>query len=72
MAQRGDSFQCHVAACLNCPFVVLFQKDRAHEADDGGFVRKDTDHIRSRLDLSIETFDRIGGVDLRAVVFWGR
>ena len=72
MAQRGVSFQCDVAASLNRQFVVLFQKDRAHEAEDGGFVRKDSDHVRSQLDLSIETFDRIGGVDLRAVVFCAR
>ena len=69
MAQRGDGFQCHVAASLNRPFVVLFQKDRAHEAEDGAFIGKDPHDIRSPLDLSIETFDRIGGVDLRPVVF---
>ena len=69
MAQRGNGFQCHVAASLNRPFVVLFQKDRAHEAEDGGFIGKDPHDIRSPLDLSIETFDRIGGVDLRPVVF---
>ena len=27
MAQRGDGFQCHVAASLNRLFVELFQKD---------------------------------------------
>jgi hypothetical protein len=69
MAQRGNGFQCHVAASLNRPFVVLFQKDRAHEAEDGAFIGKDPHDIRSPLDLSIETFDRIGGVDLRPVVF---
>ena len=69
MAQRGNGFQCHVASSLNRPFVVLFQKDRAHEAEDGGFIGKDPHDIRSPLDLSIETFDRIGGVDLRPVVF---
>ena len=69
MAQRGNGFQCHVAASLNRPFVVLFQKDRAHEAEDGGFIGKDPHDIRAPLDLSIETFDRIGGVDLRPVVF---
>ena len=69
MAQRGNGFQCHVAASLNRPFVVLFQKDRAHEAEDGGFIGKDPHDIRSPLDLYIETFDRIGGVDLRPVVF---
>ena len=69
MAQRGDGSQCHVAASLNRPFVVLFQTDHAHEAEDSGFVRKDPHHIRSPLDLSIETFDRIGGVDLRTLAF---
>ena len=69
MAQRRNGFQCHVAASLNRPFVILFQKDRAHEAEDGGFIGKDPHDIGSPLDLSIETFDRIGGVDLRPVVF---
>ena len=69
MAQRGDGSQCHVAASLNRPFIVLFQKDRAHEAEDGCFIGKDPCRIRSPFDLSIETFDRIGGVDLRPVVF---
>ena len=69
MAQRGNGFQCHVAASLNRPFVVLFQKDRAYEAEDVGFVGQDAHHIGAPLNLAIETFDRIGGVDLRPVVF---
>ena len=69
MAQRGNGFQCHVAASLNRPFVVLFQKDRVHEAEDGGFIGKNSRDIRSPLDLAIEPLDRIGGVDLRPVVF---
>ena len=69
MAQRGNGFQCHVAASLNRPFVVLFQKDRVHESEDGGFIGKDSNHIGSPLDLAIETLDGIVGVDLRPVVF---
>ena len=72
MAQGGNGFQCHVTASLNRPFIVLFEKDCAHEAEDGGFIGKDPHHIRSPLNLSIETFDQIGGVDLCPVVFWGR
>ena len=69
VVQWGDGFQCHVADSLHCLFIVLFQKDRAHEAEDVGFIGKDPRYIRSPLDLFIETFDRIGGVDLRPVVF---
>ena len=69
IAQWGDGFQCHVAASLNRPFVVLFQQDSTHQPEDGGFVGEDADHIRSPLDLAIEPLDGIVGVDLGPVVF---
>ena len=47
----------------------MFQQDSAHDAEDGGFIGKNPLHIRSPLDLSLETFDRIGGEVLRPVVF---
>ena len=69
MAQRGNGFQCHVAASLNRAFVVLFQKDRAHVAEDGCFVGEDRDGIGALLDLAIEALDWIIRVDRRQVVF---
>ena len=51
---------------MHRPFVILFQQDSAHEAEDGGFVGEVSDHIGARLDLAIETLDGIVGLDLRA------
>jgi len=50
---------------LHRTFVILCQQDSAHEAEDGGFVGEDSDHIGAPLDLAIETLDGIVGVDLR-------
>src|SRR5271167_4795994 len=47
-AQRRDGFQRHVAGALHRPFVVLFEKDRAGEADDGRLIREDANHIGAR------------------------
>ena len=69
MAQRRNGFQCHVAASLNRPFVVLFQKDRAYEAEDGGFIGKDAGHMDAPFDLVIGSHDGIVRLDLRPVVF---
>jgi hypothetical protein len=40
IAQRRDGFQGHVAAALECPFVVLLEQDRADEVYDGVLVGK--------------------------------
>ena len=69
MAQRGNGFQCDVAASLNRPFVVRFQQDSAQQPEDGGFVGEDAHHIGAPLDLSIEPLDGIVGLDLGPVVF---
>jgi hypothetical protein len=29
---KGDRFQAHVTATLNCPFIILFERQRADEA----------------------------------------
>ena len=54
---------------MHRPFVVLFQQDSAHEAEDGGFVGEDPDDIGAPLDLAIEALDGIVRIDLRPVVF---
>src|SRR5271167_2800750 len=61
-AQRRDGFQRHVAGALHRPFVVLFEKDRAGEADDGRLIRDDANHIGAPFDFAVEAFDGICGV----------
>ena len=69
IAQRRDCFQAHVAAPLNRPFIVLFEQQRANEARDRVLVGEDADHIGAPLDLTVEPFDRIDGMDFRPVIF---
>ena len=38
IAQGADGFQCHVAAALDGPLIVLFEQDRRDQSDDGGFA----------------------------------
>ena len=64
IAQWSDCFQRHVASSLHRPFVVLFQQDSAHEAEDGGFVGKDSHHICTPLDLAIEASCRVQWLSL--------
>jgi hypothetical protein len=58
IAQGCDGFQGHIAGSLNGPFVVLLERDGAHEADDGLFVGKDADALGAPLDLAVEALDR--------------
>jgi hypothetical protein len=57
----------HVSA-LDRPLVVLFEQDRSDQAGDGGRVGEDAHHIGAPLDLAVEAFQRVGAVDLGAVV----
>ena len=66
LADGGNSFQRHVTAC-DRPFIVLLQHQCADEAADGWFVGENTDDIRAALDLLVQPFQRIGGVDLPPV-----
>ncbi len=50
------------------PLVVLLEQDGTDETGDGGFVREDADDLGASLDLAIETFERIGGVELGSVL----
>jgi hypothetical protein len=63
LADDSDGFQRHVTAC-DRPFVVLLKHQRAGKTTDGGLIRKDPHHIGSALDLFVQAFKRIGGVDL--------
>lgn len=48
--------------------VVLFEQDGADEAGDGGFVGEDADDLGTPLDLAVEAFERIDGVQLDPVL----
>ena len=72
IAQGRDGFQRHVAGALDGPFVVLFEQDGADEADDGGLVGEDADDLGAPLDLAVEALERIGRVQLGAVLLPGR
>ena len=72
IAQRGDGFQRHVAGALDGPFVVLFEQEGADEADDGVLVGEDADDVGAPLDLAVEALDRVGRVQLGAVLLAGR
>ena len=49
LARRGRSIH-----------VVLFEQDRADQADDCLVVGEDTDDLGAALDLAVDPFDRVG------------
>ena len=53
LARRGRSIH-----------VVLFEQDRADQADDCLVVAEDTDDLGAALDLAVDPFDRVGRVQL--------
>ena len=65
-----DGFQRHVTRTLDRPFVVLFEQDGSDETPDGGLVGEDADDLGAPLDLAVEAFDRIGGVQLGPMRGW--
>ena len=68
IAHWRDGFQAHVACTLHGPLIILFEQQSTDEADDGSFVREDSDHVAASLDFAVEAFERIGAVDLGAVL----
>ncbi len=48
MEITGEAFKAHIAA-TDSPFVILFEHERADQADDGTIVGKDTAHMERRL-----------------------
>ena len=49
IAHVSDSFQGHVSAALDGPFVVLFEQDGADQASRRLFVGEDPDNLGSPL-----------------------
>src|SRR4051812_26659311 len=67
VAENRQAFKAHVAAA-DGPLVILLEHERAGEPDDRRRVRKDADHIRATLDLTVEPLERVGAGDLRPVL----
>jgi hypothetical protein len=68
LAQWSDGFQRHVTGALNGPFIVLLEQDGADQAGDSVLIGEDADDVSAALDLAIESFQRIGAVDLGSVI----
>lgn len=64
IAQGRDSLQHHVTGTLDSPLIVLFEQDRADEADDGIFIGEDSNHVSAPFDLAVEAFNLSGLVQL--------
>src|SRR5271170_6301264 len=64
IAQGGHGFQRHVTGALDGPFVVLLEEDSPDEPDDGVVVGENADDFGPALDLAVEPFETVGGMDL--------
>jgi hypothetical protein len=45
---------------LELRLIVLLEKERADESDDGRFLGKDPDDISAPFDFSVDPFERVG------------
>jgi hypothetical protein len=52
-------FLAQVAAFGDGPVVVLVEQDGADEADDGGVVGEDADHVAAAFDLLVDPLERV-------------
>lgn len=68
IAERNDGFQAQVAGSLDGPFVILFKEQDADQTDDGGLAGEDADDLAASFDLIVEPLQRVGGVELGAVL----
>jgi hypothetical protein len=68
IAGGAHAFQADVAGALDGPLVVLFEQDGTDEAGDGGLVGEDADDLGASLDLAVQAFERIGAMQLGAVL----
>ena len=53
---------------MDSPLVILFEQDGTDEAGDGSFIGEDADDLSAALDLAIQSLQRIGAVQLGAVL----
>ena len=68
IAGLGDGLKGHVAGSLDGPFVVLLKQQGADETCYCGLVGKDADDLGAAFDFAIVSLDRIGRVQLGAVL----
>jgi hypothetical protein len=61
----GHHLELHVAV-LELPFAILLEEQGVDQADDGGLVGKDPDHIGAPLDLLVDALERMRAVKLGA------
>ena len=61
--RRGDRLLGEVAAADE-PFVVLFDQQRAGEADQRGVVGEDADDVGAAADLAVDALERVGRAQL--------
>lgn len=50
------------------PLVILFEQQRADEADQGGVVGEDSHDVGAPADLAVEPLQRVGGAQLGPVL----
>ena len=67
LVDEGHGFFAEVAAFGDGPLVVLFEEDGSDEADHGGVVGEDPDHVRASLYLLVDPLERVRGRDLAPV-----
>jgi hypothetical protein len=59
IAHCGTLFQCHVAAPLDRPFIVLCEEQGAHEVGNGIVIGQDADHAPAALNFAVQAFKRM-------------
>lgn len=59
IAERGDSFQGHVAGALHRPLVILLQQQGADQPGDRGLLWEDPDDVAAPFDFVVQRLDGI-------------
>ena len=66
-ADGGQRFQRQVAP-LDGPLVGLLEQQGSDETIDRPLVREDADDLSAALDLAVQAFERVGGMELHPVL----
>lgn len=67
-SESGSWFPPFYSRRVDDPFVVLLERDRAGEADEGVIIGEDADDPGPALDFAVEALDRVGRVQLDEVL----
>ncbi len=68
IADRRHTFPRDVAGAPNNPFIILFEQEDPGQPDDGRFIGEGADNLGTALGLAIQSLQRIGTVQLGAVL----